>query len=68
MNPMKMDAPMDTLDPAKTALGVVHMVKGVAGEVDTPFNRIFRIAAKNCPRERRILEFQSKAGFNVRAK
>jgi hypothetical protein len=27
------------LDPARTALLVVHMVKGVAGEVDTPFNR-----------------------------
>ena len=33
---MKKDAPMDTLDPARTALVVVHMVKGVAGEVDTP--------------------------------
>ncbi len=30
------------LDPARTALVVVHMVKGVAGEVDTPFNRLFR--------------------------
>ena len=39
---MKKDIPMETLDPARTALMVVHMVKGVAGEVDTPFNRIFR--------------------------
>jgi nicotinamidase-related amidase len=43
---MKKDAPMDTLDPARTALVVVHMVKGVAGEVDTPFNRIFRPRAQ----------------------
>ncbi|HEV7966734.1 MAG TPA: isochorismatase family cysteine hydrolase [Candidatus Acidoferrales bacterium] len=43
---MKKDAPMDTLDPARTALVVVHMVKGVAGEVDTPFNRIFRPRAE----------------------
>ena len=34
------------LDPGKTALIVVHMVKGVAGEVDTPFNRLFRQRAK----------------------
>ncbi|MGA9966200.1 MAG: isochorismatase family cysteine hydrolase [Terriglobales bacterium] len=34
------------LDPSKTALIVVHMVKGVAGEVDTPFNRLFRQRAK----------------------
>jgi nicotinamidase-related amidase len=39
---MKKDALVDTLDPARTALLVVHMVKGVAGEVDTPFNRIFQ--------------------------
>src|SRR5579863_3773607 len=43
---MKKDTPMDTLDPARTALVVVHMVKGVAGEVDTPFNRLFRERAK----------------------
>jgi nicotinamidase-related amidase len=43
---MKKDAPMDTLDPARTALVVVHMVKGVAGKVDTPFNRIFRPRAE----------------------
>ena len=44
--PMKKDTPMDRLDPARTALVVVHMVKGVAGEVDTPFNRIFRRRAE----------------------
>jgi len=33
---------LDKLDSNKTALIVVHMVKGVAGEVDTPFNRLFR--------------------------
>ena len=43
---MKKDTPMDTLDPARTALVVVHMVKGVAGEADTPFNRLFRHRAK----------------------
>ncbi len=34
------------LDPARTALLVVHMVKGVAGEVDTPFSRLFRHRAE----------------------
>jgi biuret amidohydrolase len=43
---MKKDISMDKLDPARTALVVVHMVKGVAGEVDTPFNRIFRRRAE----------------------
>jgi hypothetical protein len=28
---------MDSLDPARTALLVTHMAKGVAGDVDTPF-------------------------------
>jgi nicotinamidase-related amidase len=37
---------LDRLDPNKTALVVVHMVKGVAGDVDTPFNRLFRHRAK----------------------
>ena len=37
---------MDKLDPARTALVVVHMIKGMAGEVDTPFQRIFRPRAK----------------------
>jgi nicotinamidase-related amidase len=38
---------MDRLDPARTALLVVHMAKGVAGPVDTPFNRLFRQRAEN---------------------
>jgi biuret amidohydrolase len=33
---------MDRLDAAGTALLVVHMAKGVAGPVDTPFSRLFR--------------------------
>jgi nicotinamidase-related amidase len=37
---------LDRLEPNKTALGVVHMVKGVAGNVDTPFNRLFRRRAE----------------------
>jgi nicotinamidase-related amidase len=37
---------LDKLDPNKTALVVVHMVKGVVGEVDTPFNRLFQRRAK----------------------
>ena len=37
---------MDSLDPARTALLVVHMVKGVVGQVDTPFNRLFRQRAE----------------------
>jgi biuret amidohydrolase len=38
--------PMDRLDPARTALMMVHMAKGVAGDVDTPFNRMFRHRAE----------------------
>jgi nicotinamidase-related amidase len=38
--------PMDRLDPARTALTLVHMGKGVAGKVDTPFSRIFRPRAE----------------------
>jgi hypothetical protein len=34
------------LDPERTALVVVHMVKGVAGEVVTPFSRLFRQRAE----------------------
>jgi nicotinamidase-related amidase len=37
---------MDRLDPARTALMMVHMAKGVAGDVDTPFNRMFRHRAE----------------------
>ena len=43
---MRKDITMDKLDPNKTALVVVHMAKGVAGPVDTPFNRLFRERAK----------------------
>jgi hypothetical protein len=39
---MQKDITMDKLDPARTALVVVHVVQGVAGEVDTCFQRIFR--------------------------
>jgi nicotinamidase-related amidase len=34
------------LDPARTALVLVHMVKGVAGDVDTPFKQLFRRRAE----------------------
>ncbi len=37
---------MDSLDPTRTALLVAHMAKGVAGHVDTPFNRLFRQRAE----------------------
>lgn len=37
---------LDSLDPNRTALVVVHMAKGVAGPVDTPFNRLFRERTK----------------------
>jgi hypothetical protein len=43
---MKKHIPIGKLDPARTVLVPVHMVKGVAGEVDTPFNRLFRHRAK----------------------
>jgi hypothetical protein len=39
---MDKDIPMDKLDPARTALVVVHMVKGVAAEVDTPSSSCWR--------------------------
>jgi nicotinamidase-related amidase len=37
---------LDRIDPSRTALVVVHMAKGVAGGVDTPFNRLFEHRAK----------------------
>jgi len=37
---------MDSLDPARTALLMVHMAKGVASQVYTPFNRLFRQRAE----------------------
>jgi nicotinamidase-related amidase len=39
---MNRNIALESLDPNKAALVVVHMVKGVAGNVDTPFNRLFR--------------------------
>jgi nicotinamidase-related amidase len=36
----------DGFDPVRTALVLVHMVKGVAGDVDTPFNQLFRRRAE----------------------
>jgi nicotinamidase-related amidase len=49
MQPASMDVAADMnggLDPARTALVLVHMVKGVAGDVDTPFNQLFRRRAE----------------------
>jgi biuret amidohydrolase len=44
---VEIDAPVNgRLDPARTALVLVHMVKGVAGDVDTPFNQLFRRRAQ----------------------
>jgi nicotinamidase-related amidase len=37
---------MDRLDPVRTALLVVHMAEGVAGQVDTPFDRLFKQRAE----------------------
>jgi biuret amidohydrolase len=37
---------MDRLDPARTALVMVHLANGVVGEVDTPFSRMFRHRAE----------------------
>jgi hypothetical protein len=37
---------MDSLDPARTALLVVHMAKGVAGQVDTPLQPAFPTAGR----------------------
>jgi len=47
---------MDRLDPARTALLVVHMAKGVAGDVDTPFNRLFRRRAE----EKGVIRVQAR--------
>jgi hypothetical protein len=55
---------MDSLDPAGTALLVVHMVKGVAGQVDTPFNRLFRQRAESAHKTRRSLIDQTASSFN----
>jgi biuret amidohydrolase len=47
---------MERLDPARTALLVVHMAKGVAGDVDTPFNRLFRRRAE----EKGVIRVQAR--------
>jgi hypothetical protein len=47
---------MDRLDPARTALLVAHMAKGVAGDVDTPFNRLFRRRAE----EKGVIRVQAR--------
>jgi biuret amidohydrolase len=47
---------MDRLDPARTALLVVHMAKGVPGDVDTPFNRLFRRRAE----EKGVIRVQAR--------
>jgi biuret amidohydrolase len=47
---------MDRLDPARTALLVTHMAKGVAGDVDTPFNRLFRRRAE----EKGVIRVQAR--------
>jgi biuret amidohydrolase len=59
---------MDRLDPARTALVVVHMVKGVAGDVDTPFNRLFRQRAEKSGLigiQQRLLDRFRAAGATV---
>jgi nicotinamidase-related amidase len=59
---------MDRLDPARTALVVVHMVKGVAGDVDTPFSRLFRQRAEKAGLigiQQRLLDRFRAAGARV---
>ena len=48
---------LNGLEPARTALLVVHMVKELAGEVATAFSRLFRhrfeeTEGNECPRRR----------------
>ena len=59
---------MDRLDPARTALVIVHMTKGVAGDVDTPFNRLFRQRAEKSGLigiQQRLLDRFRAAGATV---
>jgi hypothetical protein len=59
---------MDRLDAARTALVVVHMAKGVAGDVDTPFNRLFRQRAEKSGLlgvQQRLLDGFRAAGSKV---
>ena len=56
------------LDPAQTALVLVHMVKGVAGDVDTPFNQLFRHRAEETgiiSAQRRLLDGFRRAEAKV---
>jgi biuret amidohydrolase len=56
------------LDPARTALVLVHMVKGVAGDVDTPFNELFRRRAEETgiiSAQQRLLDRFRTAEANV---
>ncbi|MGH3166797.1 MAG: cysteine hydrolase family protein, partial [Trebonia sp.] len=60
--------PMDRLDPARTALVVVHMAKAVAGDVDTPFSRLFRQRAETAGIigvQQRLLDGFRAAGAKV---
>jgi nicotinamidase-related amidase len=59
---------VDRLDPARTALVVVHMVRGVAGDVDTPFSRLFRQRAEKAGLigiQQRLLDRFRAAGATV---
>lgn len=56
------------LDPATTALVLVHMVNGVAGDVDTPFNQLFRRRAEETgiiKTQQRLLDRFRKAEAKV---
>jgi biuret amidohydrolase len=59
---------MDRLHPARTALVVAHMAKGVAGQVDTPFSRLFRQRAEKTGLmevQARLLDAFRRAKANV---
>jgi biuret amidohydrolase len=59
---------VNSLDPARTALLVVHMAKGVAGPVDSPFNRMFRQRAEKSGiigRQARLLDAFRRAKAKV---
>ena len=59
---------MDRLDPDRTALVLAHMVKGVAGDVDTPFSRLFRQRAEKAGLikiQQRLLDKFRVAGARV---
>jgi biuret amidohydrolase len=59
---------VNSLDPARTTLLVVHMAKGVAGPVDSPFNRMFRQRAEKSGiigRQQRLLDEFRRAKAKV---